>query len=309
MTNVITSQLVKSIADKMGLVQAEAKFAVEYLQYYYEPNKKKKLTKADVTKHTKSFQKMYGLTTNGKLDGRTRTAMRVPRCGCPDFMMLTARNAQANKWGPKKLTYFIEKYVNGISRSDQDDILNLAFEQWEEHADIEIRRVTSRNQANMLLSTGQGRRDNFDGPSGTLAWAYLPPNSNYNGQLQMRFDLDETWTVNARDRGILLLNVACHEFGHLLGLGHSRVQRALMAPYYTAAITKPVHNDDVTRIQKLYGVATPTPPSPPPPPPPGPGTPPPPPPPGGKHTVTINGIDNLGQVLVDGKPVDPFSLI
>lgn len=305
MPSTITAALVRDIADKMGLVQAEAKFATQYLQYYYEPDKKKVLSATDITKHTKAFQKMYGLTTNGKLDGKTRAAMRYPRCGCPDFMMIS-NNRQAVKWGKKNLTYYIEKYVGGISRPDQDDLLDLAFEQWEEHADLNIVRTNSKNQANLILSTGQGRRDNFDGPSGTLAWAYLPPNNNYQGQLLMRFDLDETWIVNARDRGILFLNVACHEFGHMLGLDHSRVQRALMAPYYSAGISKPQFNDDVTRIQRLYGKATT--PTPTPPPPPGP-TPPSPPSPGGDNKIEVSGIESLNQIKINGKPVEDFTLI
>jgi hypothetical protein len=51
----------------------------------------------------------------------------------------------------------------------------LAFQQWEEHCELDITRVTTAAGANMILSTGSGRGDNFDGPSGTLAWAYLPP--------------------------------------------------------------------------------------------------------------------------------------
>jgi len=304
MPQTISPQLVRSIAEQMGLVQAEAKFATQYLQYYYEPDKNKVLTETDIASHTRSFQKMFGLTANGKLDGKTLTAMAYPRCGCPDFMMIS-NDQQAVKWGPKNITYFVEKYVNGINKSDQDDILDLAFEQWEEHIELDIRRTNTKNSANLILSTGQGRADNFDGPSGTLAWAYLPPNNNFQGQLLMRFDLDETWIVNARDRGILLLNVACHEFGHMLGLEHSSIQRALMAPYYSAGITKPQFNDDITRIQALYGKKT-TPPSPPPPPPPGPT---PPPPPSGGNRVEITGIDSLDQVKINGKPVADFTLI
>jgi hypothetical protein len=79
-------------------------------------------------------------------------------------------------------------------------------------------------------------------------------------QLLMKFDLDETWIENANQRGILLENVACHEFGHLLGLTHSQVQGALMAPYYNAAISTPQQNDDIPRILARYGPATAQPP-------------------------------------------------
>ena len=50
-----------------------------------------------------------------------------------------------------------------------------------------------------------------------------------------------------------MLNVACHEFGHLLGLTHSKKPGALMAPYYNPFIATPQQDDDIVRVQKLYG--------------------------------------------------------
>jgi len=318
----ITPKLVRSIADSMGLVHADAKFALNYLHYYYEPNKKKVLSKKDIETHTKKFQKSFGLTANGKLDGRTRRAMLTPRCGCPDFMLVTKEKpnskggpdfmlastpekaSNANKWGIMNLTYYVEKYVrSAIPKSDMDDLIDLAFQQWEVHCGLDIRRTTSKSSANFIISTGQGRADNFDGPSGTLAWAFLPPNPNFRGQLLTRFDLDETWVADSRNRGTLFLNVACHEFGHLLGLDHSRQNRALMAPFYSPGVPKPVYTDDVTRIQRLYGPpkANPTPP---------PVDPKPLPPvkPGG-HQVVINDITNLSQVTLNGKGIQDFDLL
>lgn len=294
----ITQKLVKQVSENNDLEKPDSEFALRYLEYYYVQNKTTALAATDISTLVKQFQRTFGLKVNGKLDNQTIRAMHWPRCGCPDYKMMKSE-AQASKWGPKQLTYYVEKYVNGVSKADQDDILDLAFQQWEDHCELNISRVTSNNKANMILSTGSGRADNFDGPGGTLAWAYLPPNNNYNGQLLMRFDLGETWITNPRDRGILLLNVACHEFGHLLGLDHSKVQRALMAPYYSAGITKPQDSDDIPRIQSLYGIRTS----------PVPGGPTQPPPPeNDKHTITITNI-SLDQVQIDGKATTDFSLI
>ncbi len=52
----------------------------------------------------------------------------------------------------------------------------------------------------------------------------------------------------------LFVPIATHEFGHSLGLGHSRERRAIMYAYYSGS--SPIvqlHQDDINGIQRLYG--------------------------------------------------------
>lgn len=55
--------------------------------------------------------------------------------------------------------------------------------------------------------------------------------------------------------GYDLFSVVAHEFGHSLGLGHSKDPNALMYPKYKFFESKgfQLSHDDLTAIQSLYG--------------------------------------------------------
>lgn len=275
----------------------EIKFGLEYLRIFGYLNAANwhELTLGDIADALVQFQQFFGLPENGQMDSLTTRAMAIPRCGVPDVQPLLLQHgpeAQRSRWNKRKLTYFIENYVSGLSKTDVDDILSAAWKSWSDVCDLTFTRVQSSN-ADIIISTGKGRRDQFDGSGGTLAWAYLPPGNDQ--QLLMRFDMDETWLKDgARNQGIYMLNVAAHEFGHLIGLDHSKINGALMAPFYNPGIAKPQPTDDITRIQAIYGPAQPVTPSTPP------AQPTPTPVPPTTNTLTIKLVGDIKEIQIPG---------
>jgi hypothetical protein len=235
----------------------------------------KDISLADILSAIKTFASWFGLALprGAGLTPQMLRLMAQPRCGCPDIprsyhtdYLRTRDFAKASlaAWRKRSLLYAQTAYVAGLSKPQQDALIDQAFASWTQHGQIDARRAMPGETPDIVLGTGQGGASNFDGAGGVLAWAYMPTGNDQ--QLQLRFDLAETWTSEQTQRGILLLNVAAHELGHSFGLDHSRVQAALMAPYYNAAIPSPQANDDIPRFTARYGVRTsPTTPTPPPP--------------------------------------------
>ncbi|TNN28762.1 Stromelysin-3 [Liparis tanakae] len=92
----------------------------------------------------------------------------------------------------------------------------------------------------------------FDGPGGILAHAFFP---RTHREGEVHFDYDEDWSVG-NAVGTDLLQVAAHEFGHVLGLQHSLEPDAVMSPFYSDAYPLKLSEDDTRGIQHLYGPPT-----------------------------------------------------
>jgi matrix metalloproteinase-1 (interstitial collagenase) len=240
-------------------------FSVNYLSFfgYVATELLKNVTRQDVEAAVVTFQEWFGLVADGIVGPKTLRAMKAPRCGCPDikdnandlnrqFMQMQAvATENKSRWTKHGLTYAVEEFVSGIPKARQLKIFAAAFKSWTDVCGLDIRRIKDPAKADLLLGTGEGHRHQFDGRGGTLAWAYLP--NGQDAQLRMRFDLAETWVSNPQQRGVLLANVAGHEFGHMLGLEHSKKSGALMAPFYNPHVAVPQKIDDVSRIVARYG--------------------------------------------------------
>lgn len=221
----------------------------------------KDITIGDILTAIGVFRTFFGLreSEGAAITSDLLGAMMKPRCGFADcgvtgHMEAIHAWAQDNlaAWRKRGLKYYISSYVGNISKIEQEDIFQKAFDSWCKHGNIDVVRTKTSSSADIIIKTGRGRSWNFDGRSGVLAWAELPNGSDR--QLTTAFDLDENWLSQGTSAGINLFIVAAHEWGHLFGLTHSNQRSALMFPTYNPTVPEPQRNDDIPRFQARYGV-------------------------------------------------------
>lgn len=217
------------------------------------------LSEEVVTAAIKEFQVFAGLDPSGELTDETVELMNTPRCGVKDQVGpgTQARRKkryalQGSRWRVKTLTWRISRYPSSgrLSKSKLDDEIKQAFQLWADKTALTFERKDSGSvHIDIRFEKREhGDGDPFDGPGGTLAHAFFP---QYGGDAH--FDDQEYWTIN-EFKGTNLLQTAAHEFGHSLGLSHSDVRSALMAPFYKGwEPNLRLHSDDIDAIQALYG--------------------------------------------------------
>ena len=166
-------------------------------------------------------------------------------CGAPDHI-----NNSGSSWGFNVLKWSILQEIPGFD-ADQHDETKKVFDSISEVCGLQFVYTKDVDQAHIFFTAKRGRRNQLDGPGGTLAYAYLPPRRNFKGKgLACVFDIDENWNSQ-----IKFQNVCCHEVGHNLGLSHSSPndgQRDLMDPTYDPAIAV-MQPGDIERLRRLYG--------------------------------------------------------
>lgn len=210
-------------------------------------SKVRTITGTDLARAVKAYQDFNGLEPTGVVEPRTANRINKRRCGLPDFN-ITASGGAPCKWLHKKITYYHDLKLPGITDDQIKEAYDIAFSQWAEVCDLEPTRVEAADQANIYARSGVGRSNGLDNRGGTLAWSELPCGVAENVQLDQMFDEAEAWSFN------MAVAVMCHELGHALGLPHLNAGN-LMAPYYDPNVTAP-QKGDIKEIVKLYGKRT-----------------------------------------------------
>ncbi|KVH97783.1 metalloendoproteinase 5-MMP-like [Cynara cardunculus var. scolymus] len=223
----------------------------------------------------KNYQLNFNLNTTGELDEPTVNQILKPRCGVADIIngSSTMNSGKAAsmvghtvahysffpgmpRWSSRRrdLTYAFDPR-NQLS-DDVKRVFGNAFTRWSEWTPLTFTESSNYDTADLKIGFyggNHGDGEDFDGVLGTLAHAFAPP----RGLLHL--DSDETWIIDdvfasGSPSAMDLESVAVHEIGHLLGLGHSSIEEAVMFPTISSGVRKvELARDDVEGIQVLYG--------------------------------------------------------
>jgi hypothetical protein len=206
------------------------------------------------------FQAFANLPRTGVVDEATAKKMNQPRCANLDGPALDEFTTSGRKWATTNLRYAFQNFTPELTDAEVMLAVEQAFSLWAGYTPLRFTRVALSAGPEIIIrfvAGDHGDGSPFDGAGSVLAHAFypsVPPAAPTAIMGDAHFDEAETWTVNVPTGSgkIDLVTVAAHEFGHSLGLGHSSVSGALMAPFYGGPYRK-VTDDDIAGVTSLYG--------------------------------------------------------
>lgn len=173
-----------------------------------------------------------------------------PMCALPESL---TTSADLSKWGKRAIRWCVTA-LPGLDEARVIAAYREAWSYWAAVCGIEPAYVEGARTSDVLMGAGL-----IDGRNGTLAWSELPNGSDR--QLRQMYDTGERWVVSETPdaASIDLVRVACHEVGHVIGIGHLPAGTGnLMCPAYDPRIRRP-QRVDIAEAVARYGPPTPGP--------------------------------------------------
>lgn len=169
-------------------------------------------------------------------------------------------------WAQSTVTWYFNGSVGYGNEFQQ------AFDRWDAEINLDFNRVFSAGAADIIIDFTA-----IDGAFNTLAVAnsqWTLPSNNYSGSNTINFDTGETWTWDAGvgsyvlSSGVTIYEVAVHEIGHSIGLGHPTNNATVMYPDAGGSATdltawdiaggRAIYGAEVTNLPDLTISAIPT---------------------------------------------------
>jgi len=196
-----------------------------------------------VTAAIKRFEKADFRPQTGILDRKLFSRLLAPICNDWNVPLNATQNRVTDPSNVKFFTvrYFVDDSVDpAIQGHSTISLIASASQLWKVHAKLlVIDHVMDRTHANVVISMKP-----IDGVGGVLGRANVAGPGKFDN-LSIVMDKREDWSPD------LFTAAICHEFGHILGLAHSRSNNQLMSPVIPNNVFEP-QAQDVAEIQRIY---------------------------------------------------------
>jgi hypothetical protein len=141
--------------------------------------------------------------------------------------------------------------LNDTLTATQADLFQQATRVWEQAAGVDFVLVGDSPWTQLRVGLAS-----IDGPGKVLGGTTLWDEATHITHVALAFDAADTatadYTTTQAPPGVIsFYQLALHELGHVLGLGHTNIASDLMYPYANGTVT--LSNDDIATITSLYG--------------------------------------------------------
>lgn len=188
-----------------------------------------------------NYQKYHHLPITGvKDDDRTLALMCERRCGIIDSPY---KRAATMAWPKRDLTWKLVNLSPDLPQNHISAAFNIGFRAWAAACNLKFTEVLQDQKSDIAITFQP-----IDTVGQVLAQAWFPT----EGRMEVDENEKWSWTLPIARGEVDLATVAMHEIGHLIGLDHSNVRGAQMAPVY-AGPKRFLEADDINRAVAIYG--------------------------------------------------------